>query len=156
MSTPQLENGYFPIANELSEAMYRTDFGKTQQKILWLFFRYTYGYHRKKFKMSGGFVANETGIDRSVAGHELGKLVKNNVLKVVGGTKELGYEYELNKDYKTWKIKQHSVVKNTTPAWKKTPHSCGKNPHTYKYNTNINSNINNNSKVLHNGGYDEI
>jgi len=47
-ASPQIENGYTRIANELLEAMARINLTPTEWKILMVIIRNTYGYHKKE------------------------------------------------------------------------------------------------------------
>jgi phage replication O-like protein O len=47
-----LDNGYTRIANEILEAMAKIKLSPTQYRILFVVWRYTYGFQRKEHKLS--------------------------------------------------------------------------------------------------------
>lgn len=96
MDSPQLEDGYTRIANELLEAIYSFDFSKRQFRVLLYVARKTYGWHKEMDYISSTLVANETGMDRANARKTINELKKLNVLSVDG---EL---FGINKDYSSW------------------------------------------------------
>ena len=52
MANPQLENGYTRIANEILEAMAKVKLSPTQYRVLFVVWRYTYGFSRKSADLS--------------------------------------------------------------------------------------------------------
>ncbi len=103
VASPQLENGYTPIANELLEAVYSADLNATQLKIVLFIMRYTYGFSRKQHTLSVSFIANGTGISRRYITSELQKLIDANIVKIIEtqvGTR--ARTLQINKHYKEW------------------------------------------------------
>ena len=47
-ASPQLEDGYTRIANELIEALMRTNLSAYQSRVLWAIWRKTYGFNKRK------------------------------------------------------------------------------------------------------------
>ena len=43
MASPQLEHGYLKLANEIAEALARAPLSGLAHRVLWIFFRQTYG-----------------------------------------------------------------------------------------------------------------
>lgn len=103
MSTPQLENGYTRIANELLEAIGGQGFTATQYGIILCVMRYTYGYGRKTHPLSTTFLAKWTG--RSIRGikSDLKRLIEDGVLYVINSSQRgVTYEIGLNKNFISW------------------------------------------------------
>lgn len=103
MASPQKENGYTSIANELLEQLYRRRFSASQLKILLLVIRFTYGFNRKKATLSNTFIAAGTGIHEITVSKEVGTLLRDNVLKLYKkpsfhSSRIIG----INKDYESW------------------------------------------------------
>ena len=96
MASPQLENGYTPIANELLEAILRTDLSARELKVLLAVARETYGWSRKAKTVTGYKVARMTGMQRTQAARALAALKQRNVLS--NGSEGIG----LQKDYQAW------------------------------------------------------
>ena len=103
MASPQKENGYTSIANELLEQLYRRRFSASQLKILLLVIRFTYGFNRKTAALSNTFIASGTGMHEITVSKEVGTLLGDNVLKLYKkpsfhSSRVIG----INKDYDGW------------------------------------------------------
>lgn len=104
MASPQKENGYTSIANELLEQLYRRRFSASQLKILLLVIRFTYGFNRKTAALSNSFIAAGTGMHEITVSKEVGTLLRDNVLKLhkkpsFHNSRVIG----INKDYEGWR-----------------------------------------------------
>ncbi|MDU5081233.1 replication protein [uncultured Tissierella sp.] len=109
MSSPQLENGFTRIANEILEAMARVKLSPTQYRIIFTVWRYTYGFQRKSHQLSLTFLTEATGCDFRLIQREVKKLIDMKILlsnQTKGKTREIGF----NKDLKDWRI---DIVQNT-------------------------------------------
>lgn len=103
MAGPQKENGYTPIANELLEAIYRTDFTSTELKIILFTMRYTYGFSRKEHELSLNFISKGISISKRYVSSSVSKLIEDNVLNVVREhTDTQSRVIKLNKCYNKW------------------------------------------------------
>lgn len=104
--SPQKENGYTPIANELLEAIMFYSFSKRQLQVILAIARMTYGYSKKKDALSGWQISKLTKIDRSDISKTIDELVKLNVvIKHENGRLSHGIlvnEISINKYYETW------------------------------------------------------
>ena len=103
VENPQLENGYTRVANEILEIMAKTKFSPTQYRIIFVVWRYTYGFQRKSHDLSLTFLSEATGCDLRQLQRELKRLIKMKVLiskEVVGRTREVGF----NKKVSQWAI----------------------------------------------------
>lgn len=103
MASPQKENGYTSIANELLEQLYRRRFSASQLKILLLVIRFTYGFNRKTATLSNTFISAGTGMHEITVSKEVGTLLRDNVLKLYKkpsfhNSRIIG----INKDYESW------------------------------------------------------
>lgn len=117
MASPQIENGFTRIANELMEAIYGTGFNGTQFKIVLCIIRYTYGFKRKSHDLSISFISKATGVSRRYASTELNRLIDNNVIKVLQEhTDTTSRILALNKNYTQWNISRatNQQVMNTS------------------------------------------
>ena len=103
MASPQIENGFTRISNELMDTLARQSLNGTQWRIIITVFRYTYGFQRKDYELSEAFIAKVTGIHRKQIGRELSILIKNNFLTV---KKEASFSSSrvlaFNKNYDAW------------------------------------------------------
>lgn len=97
MASPQLENGYFKIANEIAEALTRTNLSAYQSRILWAILRKTYGFNKKEDWVSYSQLAHLTGLRKQHIFRTLKELKDRNLV-----TKG-GYFVGFNKDYQQWR-----------------------------------------------------
>jgi len=104
MASPQTENGFTRISNELLEELLKYKFPKNTGdcpfKICFFIIRKTYGYHKIKDVISLTQFEKGLNITRPTLVHWLNYLVKANL--IVKAIKPLGSEYGLNKDYHKW------------------------------------------------------
>lgn len=103
MASPQKENGYTAIANELLQSICAAKFNGTQYKIVLCIMRYTYGFSRKSHSLSISFISKVTGVSKRYISAELQRLVEQNVVSVLSDhTDTTSRVLALNKDYKKW------------------------------------------------------
>ncbi len=100
--SPQLEDGFFRIANELGEAFASTRLPGQECQIVWAVLRLTYGFNRKSDRISYGRLSGLTGIPRT----KVIPLVRSLVLKRVLGSTPNGIRESstiwINKNYHEW------------------------------------------------------
>ena len=108
MTSPQLEDGFVRIANELYDQMVKAEFSKRQYKILLFVMRKTYGFNKKFDTISLSQFMESTGLDRANVSRTVNELVAAKVLlkQQHSNSQTLG----VNKHYEEW-----SVAKTTTP-----------------------------------------
>ena len=99
-ASPQLENGYIPIANELAEAFYRINLSAYEWRLLWFIMRKTYGFHKSTDAISLTQFATGTGISTANVIHTLARLKGRNL--IVKSKDFHITEYGLNKHYDHW------------------------------------------------------
>lgn len=101
MANPQIEQGYTRIANEILEAMAMVKLSPTQYRILFVVWRYTYGFNRKSHNFSLGYFAEATGCDKRSIQRELTRLEEKQIIlqEVKNG---VGRIIEFNKNYEAW------------------------------------------------------
>ena len=98
--TPQLENGYLRIANQLYEQILLADFSKRELLTVMAIIRETYGYGRKSHRISGTQVGRMTGIARESAARTIACLIRR---QVVTNQPHDGYNIlTLNKNFRQW------------------------------------------------------
>ena len=100
MSSPQLENGYTPIANELLEALFQSELSRCEYQIVLAIIRKTYGYHKKEASIGNSQLALMTGIDRCNVGRTIRTLTDRHIL--IRGTDTKKHTIGINKYYKEW------------------------------------------------------
>lgn len=114
MSTPQLENGYTRIANELLEAVFRANFNGSQIRVILCLLRNTYGYGRKECEFSNTYISDATGINKKNVAVVVKSLVDGKVLEITqASTFNSARRVAINKNYTEWEC--------ISPQWKNTP-----------------------------------
>lgn len=116
MASPQVENGYTRIANELLEAILLADLTKNELKVLFCLIRESYGRGKKQVKISHRTIAKMTSISRSNVTRSVKSLVSkqhlNGVKTTPSGPKSVT-TYKVNKNYEKWSLlvsKQHLPI----------------------------------------------
>jgi phage replication O-like protein O len=98
VASPQKENGYTAIANELLEAIMRIPIPDHARRVLLCVIRYSYGWNRKDAKLKPTQIARAVGIDVRLVPRSVKRLVDMQIV-----TKQ-GNIYRVQKDYSLWKI----------------------------------------------------
>lgn len=136
--TPQKENGYVPVANELVEAFGSLNLSGQCWQVMWVVLRYTYGFNRKNAPLSLNFIAKSCNItnrqacralrtllDRGVLSKKTVPTGKNDSTTVEKDSIPSVNHYQLNKLYKTWRkttpARLGTVENDSTVLSKKTP-----------------------------------
>lgn len=101
MASPQWENGYTKIANELLEALCRVRISGEARQVLDVVIRKTYGYNKKEDRIALSQLCFGTGLKKSTVCKAIVKLqVMNLITKKDNGE---GNIFKFNKDYSSWK-----------------------------------------------------
>ncbi len=97
MASPQKENGHIDIANEIAEALARTNLNGYESRYLWVLWRKTYGWHKKDDTISNSQFSDATGINRTHIWRTEKTLLQRNIVTKLGN--KLGFQ----KDYTQWR-----------------------------------------------------
>jgi len=132
MASPQKENGYTPISNEILEALARIRIPGEARQMLDVIIRKTYGFNKKDDKISTSQFIEYTGLPRISVHRNRRKLISMNLITV----KRNGYAplmYSFNKDFEKWKgiFKKRECIKLNTGCVQKVIQSVS-NKATYK------------------------
>ena len=115
MSKPQMENGYTPIPNELTEQLYKMRFNGTQFRIILAVIRFTYGFHCHKNFLAESFIVDATGINKKNVSQELNKLIENNIITVTSKhTNTKARELSINLNFEQWQLFKMELVNSPT------------------------------------------
>lgn len=95
MASPQVENGYAPIANELLDAILKFGFTGTQMLIVLWVIRHTFGWSRKTVDFSWNRIAKETCMDHGGIVRQGNALVAARVLLTAKGKIGIQKNHEL-------------------------------------------------------------
>ena len=105
MASPQLENGYIPIASEIAEALMKTNLSSYQYRLLWCIWRKTYGYKKNEDWISNSQLVELTGLKKQHVSRTKNELVER---KMVTST---GNKVRFNKNYTQWRELPKKVTK---------------------------------------------
>ncbi len=103
MASPQCENGYTRIANELLEAIAKRVTNSEWLRMMLILIRYTYGYHKVENETNYNVLGQKTNMTEDSARRvicELSTALLINYMPVNG--KRL--IVKINKDYDRWRI----------------------------------------------------
>lgn len=101
MKSPQKENGFTGIANEILEVIYSSPLSGSELRVLLLVFRKTYGWHKKEDEISLTQIVTGTKLSRKQVCEVINKLVTKRLLFK---TRKRSNEYKFNKDYDEWLV----------------------------------------------------
>lgn len=101
MASPQIENGYVKIANELFDALCKIRISGETRQVFDVILRKTYGFNKKKDVISYSQFSEITGMSRQSSIKATRKLIGMNLVSVTnnGNSKS----YQINKDFDTWR-----------------------------------------------------
>jgi len=100
MTTPQVENGFTMIANELLEAILGGGFSHREQSVILTVIRKTYGYAKKEDDMSAAQIGALCGVARQHVTSTLNVLASRNVITKRAG--RFGMVIGIQKDHRKW------------------------------------------------------
>lgn len=109
--SPQVEDGYTKIANELLDKIINIDFTKRQYKILLTIIRKTYGFNKTSDDISRTQIVELTGLKNPHVTTTIQELLTMNVLIVDSG--KYAKNYRINKYYDTWRITETVTITKT-------------------------------------------
>lgn len=96
--TPQLENGYTRIANELYEEIMKQPFSGYECRVLHAIIRKTYGYGKKSDYIAFSQISELTGIAKTHISRTMAALIEYKVVT------KLGNFTGINKDTSQWAV----------------------------------------------------
>ena len=96
MASPQCEDGFTKIANELLDALIRTNFSGYQRRVLDAIIRKTYGFNKKQDHIAYSQIIEMTEIKMPHVSRALKELRQRQI--VTKGGNKIG----INKDYSQW------------------------------------------------------
>jgi len=103
MASPQVEDGYTRIANELLEALMLTKLSPAQHRIVMAIIRYTYGFNRCEASLSVTFLAKAVDRTEKNTAKDLRQLIERNIITIAKEqSKTESRVIKLNKDYEGW------------------------------------------------------
>lgn len=143
MASPQLENGYTRIANEILDALISAKFPGQELRLILAVIRKTYGFGKKEDRISFGQLSQLTGIPRREVIRLFHSLVGKNTLGSGKGTTRQPRIMWFNKDFSQWLPSGKgptSGVQPTIPSGKEPTITSGVQP-THKRKKEIKERI---------------
>jgi phage replication O-like protein O len=110
VASPQLEDGYLSLANEVVEALSKARLSGSQFQIVLYVFRKTYGWvgpdgaKKKADRISHSQIAKATGLSKGTVSNEVIKLTKLGVLTKQVECKGCICVIGFQKDYDKWQL----------------------------------------------------
>ena len=101
MASPQLENGYVKISNEIWDALLKYNINGESRRILDFIIRKTYGFNKKWDIVSLSQFSKATGINRRNVQRCIKKLIQKKMV-AVKQTLDGNISYCFNKDFDRW------------------------------------------------------
>jgi len=95
--SPQKENGYMAIANEILDALCKTHIPARERQCLDLILRKTYGFNKKEDDISLSQFEIGTGIEKRSLRRSLESLMSKNII----GVRKNAHTYNEKKEYKS-------------------------------------------------------
>ncbi len=114
MNTPQLENGYIRIANEIVKKFKSYRISGDEWLILWTILSKTYGFNKKDDHISITQFENDTGLKRANVYRAMKKLLSKKIIVVIKKDNSQINLYRFNKLINEWKgiIKKDTTIIN--------------------------------------------
>ena len=111
MTSPQIEDGYIQIANELFEAECRVKMSGSEWQIYRFIQRKTYGWKKKMDQIAFSQFVDATGLDRRRVIEAINALQARNMIVVTkSGPGQPNY-YGIQKSYGNWKpVRKNGLV----------------------------------------------
>jgi len=118
--SPQLENGYTRIANDLLDAMVASGMTARQWAVVMAIVRKTYGFNKKHDDIGLGQLVAMTRIDKAHLSRTVRELADLKVLTRTVGTH--GHNLGINKNFNEWGLpKEQPVADSATSCQKSNP-----------------------------------
>lgn len=102
MASPQVENGYTKIANELLDALCRTRIPGEARQVFDFILRKNYGYGKKSDMISLSQFAEATGLKKPTVCRGIRILERINLVTVIKKDNKKPATYCINKDFDKW------------------------------------------------------
>ena len=108
MSSPQLENGYVKIANEIMDALIAYRIPGEERQCLDFIIRKTYGYNKKEDIISNSQFVVATGLKKANICRAIRNLISKNIV-IKKDNKNIP-SYRFNKNYHSWKVLSKKIT----------------------------------------------
>lgn len=113
--SPQVENGYIRIANELNQAICRAHLSGNEMAVAFAIVAKTYGYNKKTDDMSASQIGDYCDIARNHVTEVLKSLEARNIITKRPG--KYGSIIGIQKDYSLWLAKEKRKEQAASPSY---------------------------------------
>lgn len=101
MASPQKENGFTPIANEILEALAMIRIPGEANQLLQVIIRKTYGFNKSEDAIALSQFVLKTGLKKNSVCRAINKLKQMNIIHQK--VNDIAKTYRFNKDFSTWR-----------------------------------------------------
>jgi phage replication O-like protein O len=124
MASPQTEDGYTKIANEIQDALCHTRIPGEERQVLDVIFRKTYGWNKCEDAISLSQFSAMTGIKKPNVIGAIKGLLSKKIIIVIQKDNSPAHVYKFNKNYEQWKplskkITTKIVIQKDNPSLSK-------------------------------------
>lgn len=126
MKSPQKENGYTAIANEILEQLVKLRIPASEKDIMFFVIRKTYGFQKKEDRISLTQFQKGTGLSRVTVVKGVKNLISRKILV------KAGILFKFNKHYDSWVVNAGILVKSSNVFGKGGYTKTGKGGYTDK------------------------
>lgn len=102
MASPQIEDGYTKIANELMDHLCHYRIPGEERQVLDCIFRKTYGWGKIEDAIALSQFVEMTGMKKPNIIGAIKSLLSKKIIIVIQKDNRSGHIYKINKDYETW------------------------------------------------------
>jgi phage replication O-like protein O len=97
------DGGWFPVMHDLAEKLITTDLTKVESRVLWMFFRYCYGYNKPSCEFQWKDMKDITQLGDGSLSKAINKLKKRNIIQTFHMESKTYVTYRINSKIGSWK-----------------------------------------------------
>jgi phage replication O-like protein O len=97
------DGGWFPVMHDLAEKLITTDLTKIESRVLWMFFRYCYGYNKPSCEFQWKDMKDITQLGDGSLSKAINKLKKRNIIQTFHMESKTYVTYRINSKIGSWK-----------------------------------------------------
>jgi phage replication O-like protein O len=126
MASPQIEDGYTKIANEIVEAIYQYPLSGHEFRMLLLIIRKTYGFNKLEDSVSLSQMMRALTLSKTRCSQVINKLQLQKIVTVTENINGIGKKYKFNKNFEQWitvhkNVNRYRKVKSTVTLLRNEP-----------------------------------
>jgi len=97
------DGGWFPVMHDLADKLITTDLTKIESRVLWMFFRYCYGYNKATCELQWKDMKDITGLGDGSLSKAINRLKSRNIIKTFHTESKTYVTYKINSKISSWK-----------------------------------------------------